>query len=270
MRLYGYEREEVSGMPTYKDWIKETDIHIDYFSAFIKAWIAFNSWYRSEYTERTDREIIDKIKSQNNRFKGAIETLLDINNTSESAVEFKNYLSKLQTALTNASIVTQERMGINRQISFSEIAVANPQTISEGDYRTTHYRVERTRSGIKTTVTKKDDSTVILFSFEQEVYDESALDMHADFRRLKAEQQGQCHAFYKEIVPYKSESVVCTDRDNNISFIQERSKVSRGIIEVLYLLRCSLMHGEVYPDTHSSTVYHYAYSILNLILKTFL
>ena len=45
-------------MPTYKDWIKEIDLNIDYFSAFIKAWIAFNSWYRSEYTERSDREIM--------------------------------------------------------------------------------------------------------------------------------------------------------------------------------------------------------------------
>lgn len=69
-------------MPTYKDWIKEIDLNIDYFSAFIKAWIAFNSWYRSEYTERSDREIIERIKMQNNRFKGHIETFLDGNNNS--------------------------------------------------------------------------------------------------------------------------------------------------------------------------------------------
>lgn len=53
-------------MPSYKDWIQKIDIDIDYYSAFIKAWIAFNSWYRSENKERTDREIIERLKSENN------------------------------------------------------------------------------------------------------------------------------------------------------------------------------------------------------------
>lgn len=32
-------------MPGYKDWIDTIDIKIDYYSAFMKAWIAFNAWY---------------------------------------------------------------------------------------------------------------------------------------------------------------------------------------------------------------------------------
>lgn len=57
------------------------------------------------------------------------------------------------------------------------------------------------------------------------------------------------------------------DRDNNIIFINERSKVSRGVIEVLYLLRCSLMHGEVTPDNNSLEVYKYAHYVLAEVLK---
>ena len=34
-------------MPGYKDWIDTIDIRIDYYSAFMKAWIAFNAWYCS-------------------------------------------------------------------------------------------------------------------------------------------------------------------------------------------------------------------------------
>lgn len=75
-------------MPSYREWISQIDIHIDYYSAFIKAWIAFNSWYRSEFGGRTDRSIIDKLKSDNNRFKGYIETLLDKNNTTHEASTF--------------------------------------------------------------------------------------------------------------------------------------------------------------------------------------
>ena len=63
------------------------------------------------------------------------------------------------------------------------------------------------------------------------------------------------------------ESVLRKDRDNNIIFINERAKVSRGVIEVLYLLRCSLMHGEVTPDNNSLEVYKYAYYVLAEVLK---
>ena len=31
-------------MPGYKDWIDTIDIRIDYYSAFMKAWISFNEW----------------------------------------------------------------------------------------------------------------------------------------------------------------------------------------------------------------------------------
>lgn len=254
-------------MSSYKDWIRKIDIDVDYFSAFIKSWIAFNSWYRSEYKERTDRDIIEKLKSENNHFKGYIETLLDANNNADDAVAFRNNLSFLQSALVSVPIFTQERGGVNQQISFSEIAINNPKTLSEGDYRTTHYRVQRTKQFVKTLVHKKSNPAEIYFSFEQEKYEETALDVHADFLRLGIEQQGQCKAFYKEVCPYVIESVLYKDRDNNIKFVEERVKVSRGIIEVLYLLRCSLMHGEVTPDRNSAEVYKYAYNVLATILK---
>lgn len=112
-------------MPSYQEWVRKIDINIDYYSAFIKSWIAFNSWYRSEYTERTDRGIIEKLKTENNRFKGYIETMLDENNNSDEAIIFKKNLKDLQAALVNAAIVTQERDGINQQISLN-----NPVPVS--------------------------------------------------------------------------------------------------------------------------------------------
>lgn len=257
-------------MPSYRDWIRKIDIQVDYFSAFIKAWIAFNAWYRNEYEERTDREIIEKLKSENNRFKGYIETLLDENNNSNEAISFKKNLNSLRSALVDAAIVTQERGGVSKQISFSEIAINNPKTISEGDYRATHYKIQRTRQTITTLVHKKSDPAIVYFQFDQEKYDETELDVHADFLRLGTEQQGQCKAFYKEICPYVIESVLGKDRDNNVVFVAERAKVSRGIIEVLYLLRCSLMHGEVTPDSNSSEVYKYAYYVLSAVMKKML
>lgn len=226
-----------------------------------------SSWYRSEYSERTDREIIEKIKSQNNRFKSYIENYLDINNNTKEAIAFKSNLNKLQESLTNAAIITQERGGVSKQITFSEIAITNPKNLSEGDYRFTHYKVQRTSQKVLTIVSNKSSPTTEYFRFEQDVYDENALDAHSDFQRLGAEQQGQCKAFYKEICPYVTESVITKDRDNNIVFIAERAKVSRGIVEVLYLLRCSLIHGDVFPDNSANEVYKYTYYVLSAVLK---
>ncbi len=254
-------------MSSYRDWIRKIDIEIDYFSAFIKAWIAFNSWYRNELNARSDRDIIEKLKNENNRFKGYIETLLDSNNNTHESSSFKENLQHLQSALVSASIVTQERNGVSRQISFSEIAINNPKAISENDYRTTHYKIERKGQKITTLIHRKGNPVTQYFYFEQEKYEETALDAHSDFQKLTDEQQGQCKFFYKEICPYVVESVLEKDASNNIVFIGERAKVSRGIIEVLYLLRCSLMHGEVTPDCSSSEVYKYAYEILSAVLK---
>lgn len=196
--------------------------------------------------------------------------MLDQNNISDEASSFKKDLKDLQVALVNAAIVTQERGGVNKQISFSEIAINNPKVLAEGDYRTTHYKIQRTRQKVTTLVCKKNDPNAILFQLEQEKYDETTLNIHADFQRLGEEQRGQCKAFYKEICPYVTESILTKDRDNNIVFIEERSQVSRGIVEVLYLLRCSLMHGEVTPDSNAMKVYKYAYNILSRILKNML
>ena len=56
-------------MSNYKDWIDAVDIKIDYFSAFMKAWIAFNSWYESgEIPGKTDKDHIEHIAEHTNRF----------------------------------------------------------------------------------------------------------------------------------------------------------------------------------------------------------
>ena len=47
-------------MPGYKDWTDAIDIKVDYFSAFMKAWIAFNAWYNfsGEVTGKMTRNVI--------------------------------------------------------------------------------------------------------------------------------------------------------------------------------------------------------------------
>ena len=58
-------------MAGYKEWIENAEVKIDYFSAFLKAWIAFNAWYNEEIHEKTDQQCIEKI-CDDSRFKSYI------------------------------------------------------------------------------------------------------------------------------------------------------------------------------------------------------
>jgi len=255
-------------MPNYHDWIDKIDIEIDYFSAFIKAWIAFNAWYRSDYSERSDREIIEKIKNESNRFRTYICNYLD--GRDKNSLEFQKSIGELHRALANAAITTQERGGIRMPISFTEIALTNPQTNTEATYRVCNYKVQRTGSKVKTEIMNIQKTTTH-FSFIQDNYDIDELQRHGDFFNLSDERKLQCLANYRMICPYISESILSSETTAKIlgefGFVNDNIKISRGIVEILYLLRCSLMHGELSPDRNASEVFKYAYEILVAVLK---
>lgn len=256
----------------YKDWIDKIDIEVDYFSAFIKAWIAFNSWYRTKYTDKQDIKIIEKIKSQNNEFKNYINSLL--NSSSNESIKFKDNIGNLHRALTNAAIMTQERSSKVIQISFANIAMVNTKNTCDEMYRKSRYILMRTNNSIESKIVKKNNINNVEFQLLQESYNEIELENNSDFKRLSDEKKFQLKYFYEEINPYTIESVIkktVSDRDKNIflniHFIDNNEKISMALIDILYLLRCSLMHGEVSPDKNAMEVYKYAYEILAIILK---
>lgn len=92
-------------MPGYKDWIDAIDIKVDYFSAFMKAWIAFNAWYNfsGEVTGNSDKECIEYIASQSNRFKTYTMNLINAEDADGSA--YRENIAKLHGSLLNAAII---------------------------------------------------------------------------------------------------------------------------------------------------------------------
>jgi len=263
-------------MSSYKDWIKAIDIDIDYFSAFMKAWIAFNSWYRSEYGSGTDKVIIEKVKDGNDRFRSYMMNLLS--SQEAEGIRYKESLANLHAALCNATITTQEYGGIKKQISFSEIAVKNTNRKSEHSFGQCNYQSVRSGNIIKTEVKHKTNG-IIYLSFEQDTYNLEELTQQTDFINLSQVQRQQCEVCYKRLYPYLIESILFSgdtslksEKDKFVkmgvyNFINDNDKGSKAIIEVLYLLRCSLAHGDVAPDESSNNVYRYAYQILATTLK---
>lgn len=223
----------------YKDWIYKIDIEIDYFSAFIKAWIAFNSWYRTKYNDKQDIKIIEKIKSQNNEFKNYINSLLD--SLSDESIKFKENIGNLHRALTNAAIMTRERSSKVIQISFANIAMVNTKNNCDETYRMSRYILMRTNNSIESKIVNKNNVNNVEFQLLQENYNEIELENNSDFKRLSDEKKFQLKYFYGEINPYTIESVLkksVSDRDKNIflniHFIDNNEKISMALVDIYY------------------------------------
>jgi hypothetical protein len=256
-------------MANYKDWIDVIDIKVDYFSAFMKAWIAFNSWYDSGVIPgNCDKDKIEYISNDDNDFKTFMNRLLE-DETAEGKA-FQENVALLHAALLGSAIRTQDYIGVRQTISFSEVAVRNQNSIHKFDYRTYHYECSRSHGIIKTVIARKSNGEELFF-FEQEEHNEDVLRQQGTFAALSSEQQRKCLECYLELRPYIIESVLNqSDNAKNIGiyrFVNNNNKISRAIILILYLLRCALAHGDISPNDASNNVYRYAYEVLVLPIK---
>ena len=76
-------------------WLQMSEV--DYLGQFVKAWLAFNAWYRSAYTETQDRKIIEEIKWNPNPIAARFRPLLD--HTSEEAEQFRTEIGLMHHRL---------------------------------------------------------------------------------------------------------------------------------------------------------------------------
>ena len=88
---------------------------IDYFTQFVKAWIPFNAWYKNYYPNlKTDREAINEIKTQFNKFRNKLISLLK--DRGNEGIAFKSRIAELHLELERNHI---ENKG--ERITFEEI-----------------------------------------------------------------------------------------------------------------------------------------------------
>lgn len=260
-------------MPGYKDWIDAIDIKVDYFSAFMKAWIAFNAWYNNsgEVQGRNDKERIEFVGGTTNRFRTYIENLLMADSAEGNS--FRENVASLHTALLGAAITTQEYIGVRQTISFSEVAVKNGNAGERFDFRNIRYECTRAHGKITTVVSAVGTGSE-LFRFEQDEFCLEELLQQSAFLHLTETRKQKCKECYSKLTPYKTKSVLTnTEKEGTYlpigpyRFVLDTREISQSIIIVLYMLRCSLAHGDFLPDESANSVYRYAYEVLRAPLK---
>ena len=106
-----------------KEWYRKSEI--DYFSAFLKLWLAFNAFYKRLYqvnrSLRNDRQFIEEIKNTNNPVREKFQEYFVTSESSE-AVEFRFNLSCFVrkysgTRSYNYSVKKNDSVGLKPQMN---------------------------------------------------------------------------------------------------------------------------------------------------------
>ena len=244
-------------------------IEIDYFTHFVKAWVAFNAWYKNHFPgANTDREAINEIKSGDNKVKRKFNSL--IGGTNEESEIFKNTLGQLHYFLLNNEIKNN-----NTRIWFESFVVELDRSCLEqrNEKRGIKYyvKVTLTRNEITNVLaTVKNSSNDTICNYRHNVYNLEHFCSSIEYRRLSSNQQSNIKALFQEANPKKPTNFLTTDENHikigQYKFINDPELIFKGLIEILYSLRNVLFHGQIIPDKNTNQVYEPAYKILKILL----
>ena len=71
----------------------------------------------------------------------------------------------------------------------------------------------------------------------------------------------------KNGVPSIPAGAIEIDKENNLYLRGNVEDLAKAIVEIIYRLRCLLLHGEIDPTVANSRIYEHAYSILRTLIK---
>ncbi len=244
---------------------------IDYFGAFVKAYLPFNAWMNCFCgTLNSDREKINEIKKNPNTFRNKIYALLD--SDSQEGSNFRNQLGELHGLLEHNHIYNQD----NRITFTSVITGRNTLNVSEDLRRGIGFRVQYgngTATNTHSLIKHRDGSSI--FSLMQSDYNVDELKRNVKFNNLQGEYQTILLNCYKNVEPLIHKNCICVPDDScpfyqcgNYRFVKETESLAKGLIEIIYNLRCSLFHGEIVPNKDANQVYGAAYRILYTLIQS--
>jgi len=189
-----------------RDWFIKAET--DYFSAFIKLWLSFNSLYRRDYRNRNfgkiDRKYIEILKTENNPLKERFRKLFE--EELNEAREFKVHLIEL--------------------IRKYDGGLFGQKTIQKTEY----------------TKPQMDGIALNEISFKDFIHPRS-------IQLMKN--------------PNKDEWI----KIDKLYIKKLPDEIWPYFIEVLYMVRCLLIHGEMEPTEENHEIIKNCYFVLSILIK---
>lgn len=253
-----------------RKWLEQADV--DYIGPFVKAWLAFNAWYRSVYTHRTDREILDDLRWNPNVVRNHVVPLLV--GSGEEAEQLRDPIGHLHHRLERYHIHSQHR-GDWERITFTSVFLrSQPQTAqSRNRYRCSFAVTPGNGNPVPLTVTiAQNGNGNRIFNLTQNRFDIDELQRDPDFQRLTPDQRGTLLSLYRRLNPRLiadltnngGSPIRCGAYDLHCSC----EDLFAGLCEIIYSLRCCLFHGELVPDREAIACYEPAYRIVRRFLAS--
>ena len=256
--------------PLAADWMNRAEI--DYIGPFVKAWAAFNAWFRHASAKAQEREMLDWLKGQPNPVRRGVLALLRNENDTAEAQALKLAISDLQIRLDDIHFEVT-RKGVNEQISLRSVCIAPKHFNRERIERNgQEYKAEKIAGGnIQITVTSVRNGNV-KFQHVQAQYEPNVVYGHADFTaNLSDAQQTTLRQFYDGCNPRPMRDLLRGGADRlqvgAMEFQCSPEELLSGLIETIYAMRNALLHGEVDPDPKVLACYEPAYRIVMMFLS---
>lgn len=242
-------------------------MEIDWLGQYVKAWAAFNAWYRNSIVPPSggkrlrDWQIIEQIKDDKGRVRSNIENFLS--GTGLSNESFRTHVADLHKSL-DAKVVTSSGKRIwMRQIS--DYHCVDP--IEHSASRIT-YRIQIDVNQKKRIVTVSNSSGNEIFFKTINEAEELSPPSEKWFESLSSAQRKCLSGLLKISSPIHD--LLSLDDSNpteigTLKFTSNKELIARSLIGILYQLRNALFHGEITPN-EVREVYEPAYLILKQII----
>ena len=246
---------------------------IDYIGPFVKAWAAFNAWFREETGSRRDRDGIDYVKTRPNPVRAEILPLLAPQGSGaepEAAQEFKLLIADLHRLLEQFHIEVARDDDVLERITFRAVQIKRRADLPQSRTYNRHvYTVQKTSGNWESNVVS--ESGVVRATVVQPQYDESALITDEQYSWLSVAQQAQLRSLYQECCPRPMSNMLVGIEPaipaGDFHFRCTSEELLFSLIEVIYALRNSLLHGELQPDERAFRTYEPAYRIVMKFLE---
>ncbi|MCD1634448.1 hypothetical protein K7H91_11765 [Martelella mediterranea] len=257
--------------PHATEWMNRAEI--DYIGPFVKAWAAFNAWYRHASGQAQERAMLNfAIRDANSTLRRRVLPLLRNGNATAEAERLKQAISDLQRQLDDIQFEVT-RKGVVERISLREVCIA-PKNFQREQIERNGQRfvAEKVQGGrIEITVTSIQTQQV-RFQHTQDSYEPAAVYEHADFAvRLSNVQQTRLREFYDGCNPRPMSDLVQGGGPlleiSTMQFQCSAEDLLAGLVETLYAMRNALLHGEVDPDEKVLACYEPAYRIVMCFLE---
>ncbi|UYO41953.1 hypothetical protein KQX62_11945 [Rhodopseudomonas palustris] len=257
--------------PHATDWMNRAEI--DYIGPFVKAWAAFNAWYRHDSGQTTERAMLDfAVRHQNSRLRRHVLPLLANGSGVAEAERLKLAICDLQQKLDAIHFEVTPK-GRRERVSLREVCI-NPKVHWQSDQHERsgqRYAARKVAGGsYEITVTSIRTGQVKL-QYVQARYEPNDVYALPDFNNnLSAPQRTTLREFYDACNPRPMADLVLGGGPLlNISTMQFQctpEDLLAGLVETLYAMRNALLHGEVDPDAQVLACYEPAYRIVMTFL----